>query len=436
MPAVNILIFFIGLVSLIKGADLFVFTSSQIARKVGVSEFIIGLTLVSVGTSVPELAAALTASFQQASGIVLGNILGSNIANIGLIASTAALLKSIKTEEVMLRRDGYIMLFSSFLLFLFMLDFRISRLEALILILLYITYPLFLLNKVKRHGEEVYFKDFLIYFLKFEYLIDLKSIFKFKVQRYEERKEGSASSKSDALRTGKRIEKETESELKTEKETESELKTEKETESELKTEKETESELKAEKENWTESGTKSVSKSRYEDIDSMDRQQNIDPDTTEEPLSEISLLTQISKLIVSGAAIIFGAKFFVDQAIFFAVLLRVPETLIGVSLVAVGTSVPELMVTISAARSNYAGIALGNIIGSNITNILLILGCSGLVHPITTTGISIYYIAPFMLITSALLLLFIRTDWEIKRFEGFILFLLYTGFMVLLLRMG
>ena len=426
MPAVNILIFFIGLVSLIKGADLFVFTSSQIARKVGVSEFIIGLTLVSVGTSVPELAAALTASFQQASGIVLGNILGSNIANIGLIASTAALLKSIKTEEVMLRRDGYIMLFSSFLLFLFMLDFRISRLEALILILLYITYPLFLLNKVKRHGEEVYFKDFLIYFLKFEYLIDLKSIFKFKVQRYEERKEGSASSKSDALRTGKRIEKETESELKTEKETESELKT----------EKETESELKAEKENWTESGTKSVSKSRYEDIDSMDRQQNIDPDTTEEPLSEISLLTQISKLIVSGAAIIFGAKFFVDQAIFFAVLLRVPETLIGVSLVAVGTSVPELMVTISAARSNYAGIALGNIIGSNITNILLILGCSGLVHPITTTGISIYYIAPFMLITSALLLLYIRTDWEIKRFEGFILFLLYTGFMVLLLRMG
>ncbi len=179
-----------------------------------------------------------------------------------------------------------------------------------------------------------------------------------------------------------------------------------------------------------------MSKSRYEDIDSMDRQQNIDPDTTEEPLSEISLLTQISKLIVSGAAIIIGAKFFVDQAIFFAVLLRVPETLIGVSLVAVGTSVPELMVTISAARSNYAGIALGNIIGSNITNILLILGCSGLVHPITTTGISIYYIAPFMLIISALLLLFIRTDWEIKRFEGFILFLLYTGFMVLLLRMG
>ncbi len=416
MPAVNILIFLVGLVSLIKGADLFVLTSSQIARKVGVSEFIIGLTLVSVGTSVPELAAALTASFQQASGIVIGNILGSNIANIGLIASTAALLKSIKTEEAMLRRDGYIMLFSSFLLFLFMLDFRISRLEALILILLYITYPLFLLNKVKRHGEEVYFKDFLIYFLKFEYLIDLKSIFKFKVHRYEERKEGFASSKSDALRTGKRIEKETESELKTEKENENELKT--------------------EKENWTESGTKSVSKSRYEDIDSMDRQQNIDPDTTEEPLSEISLLTQISKLIVSGAAIIIGAKFFVDQAIFFAVLLRVPETLIGVSLVAVGTSVPELMVTISAARSNYAGIALGNVIGSNITNILLILGCSGLVHPITTTGVSIYYIAPFMLIISALLLLFIRTDWEIKRFEGFILFLLYTGFMVLLLRMG
>lgn len=209
MPVINILIFLGGLVLLVKGSDLFVLTSSRIARRFGVSEFVIGLTLVSVGTSVPELASSLTASFQQASGIVMGNILGSNIANIGLIASTAALLTNIKTEEVMLRRDGYIMLFASVLLFLFMLDFEISRLEALIFILFYLAYLLFLLDKVKRHEEEIYFKDFMIYFFKFEYLFDLKSRIKPQVQERGKRNRNSEDTKKRHLENRKKSSKET-----------------------------------------------------------------------------------------------------------------------------------------------------------------------------------------------------------------------------------
>jgi len=403
VPVINILIFLGGLVLLVKGSDLFVLTSSRIARRFGVSEFVIGLTLVSVGTSVPELASSLTASFQQASGIVMGNILGSNIANIGLIASTAALLTNIKTEEVMLRRDGYIMLFASVLLFLFMLDFEISRLEALIFILFYLAYLLFLLDKVKRHEEDIYFKDFMIYFFKFEYLFDLKSRIKPQVQEREKGNQNSEDIKKGTLKTEKRVQKKNESE------SESELRT--------KYESESESELIA----------KSKTEPEYE---------NIDVDVTEEKLYEASLLIEFLKLIASGAAIIIGAKYFVEQAVFFALLLEVPETLIGISLVAVGTSVPELMVTISAARSDYAGIALGNVIGSNIANTLLILGCAGLVHPITVTSLSIYYIAPFMLIMSFLLILFIRTGWRVKQFEGLILLLLYLGFMILILRLG
>lgn len=391
MPVINILIFLGGLVLLVKGSDLFVLTSSRIARRFGVSEFVIGLTLVSVGTSVPELASSLTASFQQASGIVMGNILGSNIANIGLIASTAALLTNIKTEEVMLRRDGYIMLFASILLFIFMLDFEISRLEALIFILFYLAYLLFLLDKVKRHEEDIYFKDFMIYFFKFEYLFDLKSRIKPQVQEREKRNRNSEDIKKGTLKTEKRVQKKNESE--------------------------SESELR----------TKSKTEPEYE---------NIDVDVTEEKLYKASLLIEFLKLIASGAAIIIGAKYFVEQAVFFALLLEVPETLIGISLVAVGTSVPELMVTISAARSDYAGIALGNVIGSNIANTLLILGCAGLVHPITVTSLSIYYIAPFMLIMSFLLILFIRTGWRVKQFEGLILLLLYLSFMILILRLG
>ena len=381
MPVINILVFLGGLVLLVRGADLFVLTSSLIARRFGVSEFVIGLTLVSVGTSVPELASSLAASFQQASGIVMGNILGSNIANIGLIAGMAALLTNIRTEEVMLRRDGYIMLFSSFLLFLFMLDFKISRLEALIFILLYLIYLLFLFEKVKKHEGDIYFKDFMIYIIKFEYIFDLISRINLQARRYREEKQGAG--------------------------------------------KKTERKNGTEKRAITESETESVTE-EYEDIDI---------DVTEEHLQETSLLTEFFKLIASLAAIIIGANYFVEEAIFFAMLFDVPETIIGISLVAVGTSIPELMVTVSAARSDYGGIALGNVIGSNIANILLILGCSGLVHPIMTTDIGTFYIAPFMLIISTLFLLFIRTGWKVKRLEGVVMLLLYFGFMIMIISM-
>ena len=400
MYLVNVLIFVGGLLLLVKGADLFVRSSSWIAEKFGVSEFIIGLTLVSIGTSVPELASSLTASFEHASGIVIGNVLGSNIANIGLVVSTAALLSNVRTEELMLRRDGYIMLFSAFLFLLFVLDFRISRIEALIFLLLYVAYLLFLLDKVKKHEEDIYFKDFMNYFFKFEYLFDLKTRIESGVRgRIEE----------------KRIkEKVTESSEETERRTkaEEEIGAKNKTGNEIRTDAEirTGNEIRTETENEIENEVKNP--------------------------SESSLLKELIKLVAGVLAIIVGARYFIEQSIFFALLLEVPETLIGISLVAIGTSLPELMVTVSAARSGYASIALGNVIGSNITNTLLILGCSGLVHPLTVTKISVYYIAPFMLFISLLLLLFIRTGWRVKRFEGLILFLLYSGFMVFIFRLG
>ncbi len=377
MFLINILIFVGGLILLVKGADLFVAASSLIAKRFGVSEFVIGLTLVSVGTSIPELASSITASFQQASEIVMGNILGSNIANIGLIASTAALLSHVRTDELMLRRDGYIMLFCSFLLFLFILNFQISRLEALIFLLLYLAYTVFLFDKVKKH-EDMYFKDFFFYFLFFEYLSDLKAAIETGIRKNRGKDEFPGFINNGSKETRQEFEK----------------------------------------------------KSETESVNEMDIELEV------EPHPESSFLTELFKLIASGVAVTIGAKYFVEQAILFALLLNVPETLIGISLVAVGTSIPELMVTISAARGGYESIAVGNVIGSNITNILLILGCSGLIHPLTITGLSVYYIAPFMLIISAVFLLFIRTGWRIKRFEGLILLLLYCGFIVTVFRFG
>ncbi len=394
MYLIDILILVGGLLLLVKGADLFVTSSSWIAKRFGVSEFIIGLTLVSIGTSVPELASSLTASFEQASGIVIGNVLGSNIANIGLIVSTAALLSNVKTEELMLRRDGYIMLFSVFLFLLFVVDFRISRFEAFIFLLLYFVYILFLLDKVKKHDEDIYFKDFITYFITFEYISDLKTLFKIGV-----REKTDENSINVAIKEGYEV-------------------------TEGKDEKRGKKGEDILSENKTLSGIKDGHEAEivYET----------------ESLSESSFLKEFTKLIASGIAIIIGgAKYFIDKSIFFALLLEVPETIIGISLVAVGTSLPELMVTVSAARNGYASIALGNVIGSNITNTLLILGCTGLVQPLMVTGTAVYYITPpFMLVFSLLLLLFIRTGWRIKRHEGLILFLLYSGFMVFIFRLG
>ncbi|MEL7662949.1 MAG: calcium/sodium antiporter [Methanosarcina mazei] len=392
MYLIDILILVGGLLLLVKGADLFVTSSSWIAKRFGVSEFIIGLTLVSIGTSVPELASSLTASFEQASGIVIGNVLGSNIANIGLIVSTAALLSNVKTEELMLRRDGYIMLFSVFLFLLFVVDFRISRFEAFIFLLLYFVYILFLLDKVKKHDEDIYFKDFITYFITFEYISDLKTLFKTGV-----REKTDENSINVAIKEGYEV-------------------------TEGKDEKRGKKGEDILSENKTLSGIKDGHEAEivYET----------------ESLSESSFLKEFTKLIASGIAIIIGAKYFIDKSIFFALLLEVPETIIGISLVAVGTSLPELMVTVSAARNGYASIALGNVIGSNITNTLLILGCTGLVQPLMVTGTAVYYITPFMLVFSLLLLLFIRTGWRIKRHEGLILFLLYSGFMVFIFRLG
>jgi cation:H+ antiporter len=130
----------------------------------------------------------------------------------------------------------------------------------------------------------------------------------------------------------------------------------------------------------------------------------------------------ILTLVLSCAAIIIGANFFVNESIFFAELLGVPDTIIGTTLVAVGTSLPELAVTVSAARQGYGNIALGNIIGSNITNVV--------------AEISLFFTTPVMIFISVVLLIFISTGWEIKRWEGIALMLIYAAFLLVLFRVS
>jgi cation:H+ antiporter len=343
MIAENLLIFILGLVLLVKGSDYFVKSASTIAEKLGVSEFIIGLTLVAVGTSIPELASSIAASLQQASGIVVGNVVGSNIVNIGLIVGLAAIISPMKTEIEMLRRDGYIMLFAAVLFFVFALNGVLSILESAIFVLVFIAYVFFLFEEAEKYEGKLHFKEFVIYFFKFEYIV-------------------SARQKFNCIRNGN---------------------------------------------------------SKGENCPSRE-----------------GFAKDILILLISCAAIIIGANLFVEESILFAELLGVPEAIIGTTLVAFGTSLPELVVTLSAAKQGFGSIALGNIIGSNIANVLLILGLSGLIFPVAIEQISLFFTTPVMILISVILLLFISTDWEIKRWEGVALTAFYAAFLIVLLRIG
>ncbi len=338
MLEIHIILFLFGLILLVKGADYFVKSSSSIAESYGVSEFIIGLTVVAIGTSIPELASSVTASLQMASGIVIGNIVGSNIANIGLIIGVSASITAIKTDKEILGRDGYIMLFSSFLFLFFIINGIISRIESIVFLLFYLVYILFLFRKKPKSEESYHFKEFIKFFVKFEYLNEIKN----------------------KIISDKKGRKKAPEEFK---------------------------------------------KGRLKDF---------------------------IILAIALVAIIFGAKYLVEESIYFAQYLKLPDTMIGITLVAIGTSLPEFTVTISAAKQGHKNIAIGNIVGSNISNIFLILGISGTISSITVTKSTLYITAPFLILLSILLLTFVETDWEIKRKEGIALVTIYLAFMVML----
>ncbi len=344
----NILIFAAGLALLVKGSDFFVKSAASIARKLRVSEFVIGLTLVAVGTSIPELVSSIIASLKQQSGIIIGNVVGSNIANIGLIVGIAAAIHIIRTRQEMLKRDGYIMLFAALLFFVFSINRTISRTEAVIFIFLYFAYVMFLVGTKPKLRGKYNFKDFIRHFFGFKYLITVKN---------------KIANELNKVKTNKQM-------------------------------------------------------------------------TTEErkskQTSKAGFVKDLAILIISGFAVVFGAEFLVEKAIFFANFFNIPKTLIGISLVAVGTSLPELSVSISAARKGYGDIAVGNIIGSNIANIFLVLGVSALIFPLSIIKSTVLFTTPFMLFVSLLLLIFIKSQWEIRRLEGIIFITLYSLFMIFL----
>ena len=288
----------IGFIFLIKGADLFVEGSCNLARFLKVPSVIIGLTIVAMGTSAPEASVSIRAAFIGNNEIALSNIIGSNIFNGLIVVGICAFLASFKTDRTILKKDLPFNIIVTFILLIMLFDGKLSRLEGIFLILLMIIYL----------GRMIY--------------------------------------------------------------------------------------------------------------EAICHQQNEDNTKTR------SLLTSILFIVLGGQQV-------VDQACIIARNLGVSENFIGLTIVAIGTSLPELVTSIVATKKGESGLALGNAIGSNIFNILFILGCSATLSPLTVINESIIDCI-ILLVSSILLYLFAKTNKSMNRKEGLLcilLYIIYTAYL-------
>lgn len=296
------------------GADGLVGGSARIAFKLGIKPLIVGLTVVAFGTSSPELVVSVNANLAGSGDITLGNVIGSNICNIGLIVGITALIKPIKVSLQIVRQDIMIMCGVSVLPLIMLVDGQISRVEGAILILLLIGYLWHIIFVVSKKGNI------------------------------------EADTEIDAI----------------------------------------------------------VAKTK-------------------------PMWLNISYIIGGLALLIIGANLFVENAIEIARMFNVSESVIGLTLVAIGTSLPELATSVVASLKGESDISLGNIVGSNIFNILAILGIASVISPINFGNIT-YIDLSIMLMFAVVLLPLARTGFIINRKEGVLLLLLYLGYMYILLR--
>ena len=295
----------LGLFLLILGSNYLLKSSVELSLKYNISKVVIGLTVVSFATSAPELLISISSALKSSSDIAISNVIGSNIANIGLVFSTALFFVTIKISKNNVKYDLPWLLIVSAVFFFFLQDLIITKYEGIILVALLSVF---------------------IYFM-------------FKM-----------------------------------------------------------------------------------------REKN-DDDEIEETKMSISKI--IILLIVSSLLLFVGSELFVDSAIFFAKYFQVSERVIGLTLVAIGTSLPELVTSLVAIYKKELDISVGNIIGSNIFNILAVIGITSIIHELEVVGTQIIHFDIYVMIGFSILLglfFFIPKKYTLYRPHGIILFLLFLTY--------
>jgi cation:H+ antiporter len=321
MPVYALILFcLVGFVLLYFGAEWLVKGSSSLARSLGVSPIVIGLTVVAFGTSAPELVVSLISSIQGKSMIAVGNVVGSNICNIALILGLSALFNPIKSDPSVVHRDIPIMLGISIYLLLLTLNSTLGRIEGATLFAGIILYTFFNYSLAKK--------------------------------------------------------------------------------------------------------------------------ETADASAVIPELEEIGYIASRSRQLVFIAlgivGVVGGAQIVVDNAVLIMQILGVSEKFIGLTIVAFGTSLPELATSVVAALRGEMDISIGNLVGSNVFNIMSVLGVAALVRPIPIpnggffeSGLWIDYLV--MLFTSFLPWLMMRKDFTVNRRNGLILLASYLAYLAYLI---
>lgn len=308
----NILIIVVGIALVLWGADRLTDGAVAVAEKMKMPQIVIGLTIVAMGTSMPEFCVSLISALKGTSDLAVGNIVGSNIFNALLIVGVSALVAPMTIMETTVRKDIPFALVASALLLIMCLDENISRLDAGILFVMFLIFMYMTLKGAKKQGADA-----------------------------EEAIEGEGKKPMAT---------------------------------------------------W---------------------------------LSAVWILVGLLCLIG-------GSNLFVEGATAVATNLGVSEAVIGLTIVAGGTSLPELATSVVSARKGNSGIAIGNALGSNVFNILAILGITGMITPMTLKGIT--YIDLSMLVISIMLVwLFSFTKYKIERWEGAVLTAVFVGYIYSLL---
>ncbi len=312
---------FLGLAILIKGADIFVDGSAGLAKKLGISDFFIGATLVALGTSLPEFIVSLLAGFSKNGELVIGNIIGSNIANIALVLGICAIIKTIKIQsEKLTKREIPFVILSGVILFVLGFD-QIFRNHGTN-------------NNYLTAGDGII-------------LLAFFAIFLFYIA-----------------------------------------------------------------ENFRRSNAEKTQTSQKKKIHTKE-----------------SILLLSIKIIGGLLAVIGGGKIVVDNAIDLASLLGVSQEIIGLTIVAIGTSLPEAITTIIAVKKQKEGIAIGNIIGSNTLNVFFILGTVATFTPLKLSP-SMMIDVSVMILISIMLFLMSYYRKEIGRFSGVALLISYSAYLL------
>lgn len=311
------LFFIIGLVILVKGADLLVVNASAIARRFGVSDLVIGLTVVAFGTSLPELFVSVTASISGSPELAIGNVLGSNTANILLILGVSSLIYPLDVGKGTVWKE---------------IPFSVLA----IVVLAILANDMFFEGTVSQvsQGDGLILLAFFAIFLYY-----------------------SASIATSGV--------------------------------------------------------------------------SLDENT---PKTQRPVILAICLILIALAGLGLGSKWMVDSAVTIAQRLGMPSSVIGLTVVAIGTSLPELATSAVAAYKHNADIAVGNVVGSNIFNIFLILGCSSLFnnltfYPLSNIDIAVSFIASFILFVS----MFTGKRHRLDRWEGGVCLAGYIAYTIFLL---